>query len=216
MTPFRDRAEAGRRLAERLGRYRESGAVVLALPQGGVPVGFVVAQALNLSLDIILVRKIATPGNPEVGIGAIVDGPDPHVFLDGAAILRSEITMEHVDSQRAKELALLAGRRSLYRGSLPEQALEGRTIILVDDGVETGNTARAVLNVLRQRKVGRRVLAVPVAPARALERLRSSAEEVVCLATPEPFRAVEDHYQNFAQTREEEVIDLLSRAGMAS
>lgn len=203
-------------LAKKLEHYRGGDAIVLALPRGGVPVGFMLAGALKLPLDILLVRKIGAPGNPEVGLGAIVDGPDPQPFLNEDLLLRSGATDAHIEAEKARELAVMASRRRRYRGDRPALALKGRTVIIVDDGIATGGTVEAVLQALNGMGVAHRILAVPVAPPDVLERLKDQTDEIVCLLAPKDFRAVGLHYADFAQISDDEVIELLTSAGMSA
>ncbi len=209
---FPDRHAAGRRLAAALRRLKPQHPVVLALPRGGVPVGFEVAQALDAPLDVVLVRKIGAPGQPELGIGAVVDGPEPQIVLNDEIVRLVDPDPGYVEAEEARQLDELDRRRNLYRGARPPLSIEGRTVIVVDDGIATGGTVRAVLQALRRAKPKRLVLAVPVAPPDLLAALSSEADEVVCLATPEPFFAVGAHYGDFRQTTDEEVIELLRRA----
>jgi putative phosphoribosyl transferase len=209
---FRDRHDAGRRLATVLMPLRRQHPIVLALPRGGVPVGFEVAQALGAPLDVVLVRKIGAPGQPELGIGAVVDGPEPQIVLNEEIIGLVDPSPGYVEAEIAQQLAELERRRALYRGARPPLPIEGRTVIVVDDGIATGGTVKAVLQALSRGKPKRLVLAVPVAPRDSLEAVPPAADEVVCLASPEPFFAVGAHYLDFSQTTDEEVIALLRQA----
>ena len=209
---FPDRRDAGARLAERLRRFKDQRPIVLALPRGGVPVAFEVAQALGAPLDVALVRKIGAPGQSELGLGAIVDGADPHMILNEEVVRLVRPKPGYLQSEQARQLRELERRRRLYRGERPAPAIEGRTVIVVDDGIATGGSAKAVLRALSAQHAGKLVLAIPVAPADTLEVLSSEADEVVCLATPDPFFAVGEHYADFAQTTDEEVVGLLQRA----
>jgi len=211
MRRFRDRAEAGRILARELGRYRaDPNVVVLALPRGGVPVGFELARALEAPLDVFVVRKLGAPGHEELAIGAIASGGtrvlNEHVVrefgLDEGAIARAAAT----------EQEELERREHAYRGDRGPVEVEGRTVILVDDGLATGATMRAAALALRARNPERLVVAVPVAAAQTCEEFRGDVDEVVCAVTPEPFLAVGAWYQDFSQTSDDEVRDLLERA----
>jgi putative phosphoribosyl transferase len=210
---FADRADAGRQLAGALAGFRDAGPVILALPRGGVPVGFEVARALAAPLDLLLVRKIGAPHHAELGIGAVVDGEPPEVVLDQELLRLVAPKPGYVEARTALELAEIRRRRIAYLGGRPPPALAGRGIIIVDDGIATGNTARAALRALRRHGPARLVLAVPVAPSEAVASLAREADEVICLRQPADFRAVGAHYQDFTQTTDEEVIALLSAAG---
>jgi putative phosphoribosyl transferase len=209
---FRDRAEAGRRLATELGRYAgRADVLVLGLPRGGVPVAWEVAQALGAPLDVFLVRKLGLPGHEELAMGAIATG--------GVRVL-NESLVEHfrlpddvVALVAAEEQRELERRERSYRGDRPAPRIEGRTVILVDDGLATGSTMRAAATALRALGPGRIVVAVPVAARQTCEEMRDLADEVVCAVTPEPFRAVGVWYEDFSQTSDEEVHDILGRAG---
>lgn len=208
---FADRVEAGRALAEVLGTMALSDPVILALPRGGVPVGYEVAKALRAPLDIIMVRKIGAPGHKEYGIGAIVDGASPQVVLDHAAASMVGASDAYIEGEVASELAEIERRRATYRTGRPV-SVRGRTAVVVDDGIATGNTVEAALKALSRAEPASIVLAVPVAPRDTLVRLRPLCNEVVCLAIPDPFYAVGAHYADFGQTSDSEVIDLLARA----
>lgn len=214
--PFHDRRDAGRRLGEALRRFADSKPFVLGLPRGGVPVAYEVARALGAPLDLALVRKLGAPGHPELGLGAVVNGSVPQIVLNDEVVRALRPEPGYIDDEVDRQVAELERRRRLYRDRRPPPALEGRTIILVDDGIATGSTVEAVLNALSRSSSGGVVLAVPVAPSDTLKRLAPYAAEVVCLATPEPFRAVGLHYRDFTQTTDEEVISLLEQSRVAS
>ena len=209
---LRDRHDAGRRLAAVLMRLKPEHPVVLALPRGGVPVAFEVAQALDAPLDVVLVRKIGAPGQPELGIGAIVDGSEPQLVLNEEMVRLVEPDPAYVEAERQRQVAELERRRKLYRGARPPAAIEGRTVIVVDDGIATGGSVMAVLQALARAKPARLVLAVPVAPQDSLDAISSAADEVICLMSPDPFFAVGAHYRDFTQTTDEEVVALLRQA----
>jgi putative phosphoribosyl transferase len=183
---------------------------ILALPRGGVPVGFEVAQAINAPLDIMLVRKLGTPGNEELAMGAIASG--------GVCVLNSDlvaafnISQELIEAVAREEQQELERRERAYRGDHPAPAIEDRCLILVDDGLATGASMRAAVAALKQRKPASIVVAIPVAPPDTVEILKEQADEVVCLATPEPFLAVGRWYEDFSQTSDEDVKALLARA----
>jgi putative phosphoribosyl transferase len=209
--PFENRTEAGRRLGKALEAYAgRPGLIVLALPRGGVPVGYEVARALQAPLDLMIVRKLGTPGRPELAMGAIASGGISVLNKDVVSAYRiSEATIEAVAAEERRELER---RERLYRGDRPYPDLDGRCVILVDDGIATGATLRAGLAALRQRKPACLVVAVPLAPRDTLARLRAEVDEIVCLATPEPFFAVGQGYRDFSQTTDAEVRELLARA----
>jgi predicted phosphoribosyltransferase len=212
---FANRADAGRKLARALMHLKEERPVVLALPRGGVPVGFEVARALDAPLDVVLVRKIGAPGQPELGLGAVVDGANPQLVLNEELIELVRPSRRHLEEEEKRQLAEIERRRAIYRPGRAPIPLDGRTVIVVDDGIATGGTMKAVLQGLAQVGAKRLVLAVPVAPPETLRQFDALADEVVCLMTPEPFYAVGAFYRDFKQTSDEEVIDLLSRGAKA-
>ncbi len=212
---FADRRDAGRKLAIALERLDLAEPLVLALPRGGVPVGYEVARALGAPMDVLFVRKIGAPGHEEYGIGALVDGSAPEIVIDRNAALQAGATTEYVQQQITRELAEIERRRGLYRTG-PAADLRGRTVIVVDDGIATGGTVRAALQALARSPAVRVMLAVPVAPAEVLPALNVLCDGVVCLATPQPFFAVGAHYADFTQTTDEEVVALLAAAKAAA
>jgi putative phosphoribosyl transferase len=207
---FADRREAGRRLADVLERFRVLEPVVVALPRGGVPVGFEVAKALAAPLDILLVRKLGAPFNPEYGIGAIAEGGIRFVRAEDAEMIG--ISDEELEAVVARESAELERRQRLYRGGREPLPVEGRTAILVDDGIATGGTAVAAGQTLKARGAARVILAVPVAPPGTEERLGDDFDEVVCLDQPHGFFGIGQFYVDFGQVGDEEVIELLEAA----
>jgi putative phosphoribosyl transferase len=209
---FADRAEAGRSLARRLGRLAVEEPVVLALPRGGVPVGFEIARALRAPLDIVLVRKIGAPFQPELAIGALVDGGRAEAVMNEEILREFEIPESYVAQERARQLEEIERRRKVYLAGRARAPVEGRTAIVVDDGIATGATMEAALDAVRRAEPKRLVLAVPVAPPDTIERLRPLADEVACLATPRLFGAIGAFYADFRQLDDQQVIDLLERA----
>jgi predicted phosphoribosyltransferase len=211
MASFRDRFEAGRVLGERLHPYAgRSDVLVLALPRGGVPVGFEVARRLGAPLDVFVVRKLGMPGHEELAMGAIATG--------GARVFNEEVVQRYRISEQAIARAIereereLARREQLFRGSRGPPRIEGRTVILVDDGLATGSTMRAALMALHEQRPARVVVGVPVGAPETCEEFQSEADEVICAITPEPFYAVGQWYDDFTQTSDEEVHELLERA----
>jgi putative phosphoribosyl transferase len=207
---FQNREQAGRALAARLGAYRNSGTVVLALPRGGVPVGREIATALGAPLDLVLVRKIGAPSQPELAIGAISDGEQPDLVLNERIVGILDVEPGYLEREKTRALAEIDRRRRLYLGGRTPVALEGRTAILVDDGLATGMTA--ALRGVRRRHPRRIVLAVPVASPEIVEMLRPEADEIVCLQVSDELMSVGEAYLDFRQLTDEEVVALL-RAG---
>lgn len=212
MTRFADRADAGKRLARRLARYAEQAPVVIALPRGGVPVGYEIASALHAPLDIMVVRKIGAPGERELGIGALVDGDHPETVLNEDLLRTIGVSREYLDREIAAEVKEIHRRESVYRRGHPAIPLARRTVLVVDDGIATGGSIRAALRGVRRRGVHKIVLAVPVAAVETLRMLRADVDEIECLQTPEYFGAIGEFYRDFSQTSDEEVIELLDRA----
>ena len=208
---FRDRTDAGRRLAEALAEYRDRHPIVLALPRGGVAVAAEVAQALAAPLDLVLVRKIGVPDQPELAMGAVADGPDPVVVRNESVIRMSDISEEEFAAVRDRELAEIQRRRARYLGDRPHPDLKERVAIVVDDGIATGATTRAALRAVRKQKAKRVVLAVPVAPTDTLAELEGEADEIVCLEDYEAFYAIGAYYADFSQVSDEEVVETLAR-----
>ena len=209
--PFVDRTDAGQQLAKALARYKGKQPVVLALPRGGVPVAAKVAAALDAPLDLILVRKIGAPFQPELAMGAVVDGIEPIIVRNEDVIRLSGVSESEFNAIRDEQLAEIERRRKLYLGDRPHPQIAGRTVIVVDDGVATGATTRAALRATRMRKPSKLVLAVPVAPTESLKGLRDEADEIVCLEDYEEFGAIGLFYSDFRQVSDTEVIELLAR-----
>ncbi len=212
LTTFKDRRDAGRKLAAALAHLHGTRPIVIALPRGGVPVGEEVANALAAPLEIILVRKIRAPGQPELGLGAVVDGPTPELVLNDEVMRSVNPDPIHIASEKARQLLEIERRRWLYRTGRAAQNVTGRTVIVVDDGIATGGTIRAVLRAMRKADAARIVLAVPVAPPEAVKALEPDADEIVVLSQPTPFGAVGMHYHAFPQVTDQEVIDILRKA----
>jgi len=212
--PFRDRVDAGRRLAQRLAAMELGSPVVLALPRGGVPVAAEIAAEWGAPMDVFVARKVGAPGHEELGIGAVAEGLDGIVMSDTARQLGiGDREMQQLAARAHRELDR---RVALYRGdrSLPE--LAGRDVVLVDDGLATGVTAEAALRSLRLKEPARLILAVPVCARETATRLGAVADEVVCAEAPVQFFAVGQWYQNFSQTTDDEVLDLLERGRAAA
>jgi putative phosphoribosyl transferase len=209
---FADRQQAGQRLAKRLAHLKDQHPVVLALPRGGVPVGYEIASALAAPLDLVLVRKIGAPDQPELAIGAVADGEQPELVTDPRLASWLSVSPEYLEATKARALGEIERRRKLYFGDRAPEEVRGRTAILVDDGIATGATMLAALRATRRRAPARLVLAVPVAPPDTLERLRGEADEVICLDTPAGFMAVGQFYRRFPQLEDGEVIALLAAA----
>jgi putative phosphoribosyl transferase len=211
--PFEDREDAGRKLAERLSRYRDEHPVVFALPRGGVPVGYEISRSLGVPLEVLVARKLGAPGQPEFGIGAVA--PDGVRVLNEEVVRRIGIPEEYIERITDRETAEVERRLQHFRGDRPEPDVRGRTAILVDDGLATGVTARAAIEALRRRQPRRLVLAVPVCAAQTAELLAPEVDELVCLEAPPDLGAIGFWYRDFAQTPDEEVIELLERSRSA-
>jgi putative phosphoribosyl transferase len=209
--PFRDRRQAGQRLGERLSGMRGSRPLVLGLPRGGVPVAFEVARALDAPLDVLVVRKIGVPFQPELGMGAV--GEDGVRVLNEEVLREAAVTDTQLAEVEARERAEVEQRAARLRGGRPAAPLTGRTVIIVDDGLATGGTARAAIRLARARGAQRVVLAVPVAPPDTVAALSREADEVISVETPEPFFAIGGWYADFTPTSEQEVVELLAVSG---
>lgn len=209
MIRFADRSDAGRQLAQRLAAISLPNPAVLALPRGGVPVAAEIARALHAPLDLLLVRKIGVPWQPELAVAAVIDGERPDLVIDEAIQRDAGVPQEYIDQQATRQLEEIERRRRLYLGERPAVRVEGCTAIVVDDGIATGTSMRAALRALRRRRPARLVLAVPVAPPDTLARLRAEVDEIVCLAQPMPFMAIGPYYDDFHQLADTEVTALL-------
>ncbi|MGA7997456.1 MAG: phosphoribosyltransferase family protein, partial [Bradyrhizobium sp.] len=208
---FQDRSDAGRRLAEALSEYKGRNAVVFALPRGGVPVAAEVAAALDAPLDLILVRKIGVPTQPELAMGAVVDGAAPIVVRNEEVIELSGTTPDEFEAACASELEEIERRRQLYIGDRDRAEITGQVVIVVDDGIATGATTRAALQAIRNRNPKELVLAVPVAPPDTITKLCGEVDALVCLETPELFGAIGYFYRDFGQVSDQEVVAILKR-----
>ena len=214
---FQDRSEAGRALAAELKRIigqdeTPSDPVVLALPRGGLPVGLEVARALEAPLDLLLVRKIGVPFQPELAAGAIVDGDDPQAVFNEDVLAMCGMREADFEPIMGRELAEIERRRALYLKDRKRAPVKDRTVIVVDDGIATGATVRAALKAVRRRGPKALILAVPVAPWETVETLKGEVDRLVCLDMPEPFLALGAHYQDFEQVRDDEVMRILDQA----
>jgi putative phosphoribosyl transferase len=209
--PFRNREQAGHALAERLKAYaNRSDVVVLALPRGGLPIGVEVAAALRVPLDVFVVRKLGTPGQPELAMGAIASGGVRVLNDDVLKVLN--LTSDAVDRVARAEQQELERRERLYRGDRPLPALADRVVILVDDGLATGSTMRAAVKAVRQHRPGKVVVAVPAGAAETCEEFRQEVDEIVCIIAPASFQAVGSWYEEFPQISDREVRDLLEKS----
>jgi predicted phosphoribosyltransferase len=211
MTLFDDRRDAGVALAAELTRYRgRDDVVILALPRGGVPVAYEVARSLGAPLDVMIVRKLGVPGQEELALGALASGGIR--VLNHGIIRALGIDEGDIEAAARREQHEIERREHTYRGDRPPPELAGRVVIVIDDGVATGATMRAAVAALRQREPARLIVAVPTAASDSCDRLRREADEVVCLATPEPYIAVGRWYRHFDQTGDNEVRELLAKA----
>ena len=212
---FSDRADAGRQLAAAVKAKAYADPVVLALPRGGVPVALEVARAIDAPLDLVLVRKISVDFQPELAAAAVVDGEQLEIVVNEDVVKAAHVSQSYLDTQVQAKLAEIAKRRQLYLKDRTRAAIEGRTAIVVDDGVATGASIRAALHAIRRKNPARLVLAVPVAPAESLAVLQDEVDDIICLATPEPFYAIGAHYADFRQVPDDEVVAMLAAADVA-
>jgi len=211
---FRDRSEAGKRLVPRLQRYaNREDAIVLALPRGGVPVAFEVSKALQVPLDVFLVRKLGVPGQEELAMGAIASGG---ITVFNEDIVKSlQISPSEIDAIIVREQATLKKRETLYRGSREPLDLKNKTVLLIDDGIATGATIRAAIATIQKMSCDKIVVAIPVAPKETSDLLSGEVDELVCLEMPALFFAIGNWYENFSQTSDDEVTSLLLRAQLS-
>ncbi len=215
MSMFKDRRDAGRRLAGPLLRYENERPIVVALPRGGVPVGYEVARALGAPLDIMVVRKLGAPGQPELGIGAVVDGDHPESVFNQEVVRLLDVSADYMRREIECQLDEIRRRQQAYRGGRPPLSVSGRTAVVVDDGLATGGSMRAAVRGIRRAGPRRLILAVPVAPPETVAALAGEVDDIVCLSTPSPFGAVGYFYDEFEQTDDAEVIELLESARAA-
>ena len=206
---FKDRVDAGKQLADKLQKYRGADTIVFAIPRGGVVIGYEVAIALNAPLEVIIPRKIGAPGQPELAIGAIGDGIS---VLDEQTIRYLNVSEKYIQEEIERQRREVERRWQIYRKDKPFPDISNKTVLLVDDGIATGYTTMAAARALRKKNPGKLVLAVPVAPSDSVERLKPEVDELVVLEMPEPFFAVGSWYEEFEQTTDAEVVDLLHRA----
>jgi putative phosphoribosyl transferase len=206
---FADRVDAGRRLAAALEPFRTRNPVVLALPRGGVPIGYHVARALGAPLDVIVVRKLGAPGHEELAVGAIARGA---AYIDWPIVRQLGVSQAYLEQVTAAEERELERRERAYRQGRAALPIEGRTVILVDDGLATGATLRAALSAVRSEHPARIVVAVPVGAPESVARFREMADDVVCLEMPPDFRAVSLSYDDFSPTSDAEVVECLEAA----
>jgi len=208
---FADRAEAGQLLADAIERRHFSNPVVLALPRGGVPVAVEVARRLHAPLDLVLVRKIGCPFQPELAVGAIVDGSSPEIVTNDAILRETGTSSDYVCEEAQRQLEVIEARRKMWLAGRERVPIQGTTAIVVDDGIATGATMQAALRALRRQGPSRLVVAAPVAPPGIAGSLGGVADEVICLETPEPFFAIGFFYRDFSQVGDDQVTEILER-----
>jgi predicted phosphoribosyltransferase len=206
---FSNRIEAGQRLAAALQGFQFKDGLVLAIPRGGVVVGYEVANNLNLPLDVIIPRKIGAPGNPELAIGAMTE--DGTAILDEPLISYLNVTADYILRESENQKTEIRRRMHLYRKDAPYPDISGRDVIVVDDGIATGSTMKAALTSVKNKHAKTVTAAIPVGPPTTIEELKSQADQVICLYTPESFYAIGEFYDDFSQTSDDEVIYLLQR-----
>lgn len=209
---FADRSEAGRKLAAKLMGYLDAGPVVLALPRGGLPVAYEIAAALQAPLDLLFVRKIGVPWQPELAAAAVADVGGSEIVRNERVISLTDLPDHYIEEQARHELEEIARRRAAYCAGRPMMDLTRRTVIIVDDGIATGSTVRAALRAVRRADPAKIVLAMPVAPRETLGELEREADAICCLETPHDFGAISQFYLSFRQLEDEEIIDLMGRA----
>lgn len=207
---FADRTEAGRLLAQVIAEKRYTDPIVLALPRGGVPVAFEVARVIGAPMDLILVRKIGTPGQPELALGAVVDGEIPQCVVNKDIKTQAHVSDAELEREKQRQIEEIDRRRALYLQGRDRLSVSGKTAIVVDDGIATGATARVALRALRKAGPAKLVLAVPVAPAETLRSFSDEVDELLCLQTPDPFYAVGYFYRDFDPVSDQDVASLLA------
>jgi putative phosphoribosyl transferase len=209
---FTDRTEAGRRLAAVVARKQYDNPIVLALPRGGIPVALEIARALHAPMDLLLVRKVGLPFQPELAAAAIVDGARPHIILNPPVLRAAGLDAEDLADDIEREMRELERRRTAYLKGRKRSSVKGQTAIIVDDGIATGTTVKAALDALRSEGPARLVLAIPIAPRETLEELAQLVDEIVCLEQPEPFYAIGAHYSDFGQLSDADVAHFMDSA----
>jgi putative phosphoribosyl transferase len=209
MNYFSDRVEAGRRLAPALNGFAGEGGLVLAIPRGGVVVGYEIAKELHLQLDVIIPHKLGAPDNPELAIGAITE--DGTAILDENLVTNMGVTQDYIQEESERQKKEIGRRLKLYRQNVPYPNLKGKCVIIVDDGIATGSTMKAALASVKKQGATNIIVAVPVGPPSTIRELQKMADEVVCLYMPEFFQAIGQFYDDFSQTSDEEVIELLKQ-----
>ncbi len=207
---FRDRVDAGKRLAAALKGVAGKEDIVLAIPRGGVVVGLEVAKMLNLPLDLIVPRKIGAPDNPELAIGAITE--DGTIILDERLVSNLQVSDEYIKNEGENQRSEIKRRLKLYRGDIPRPNLKNREAIIVDDGIATGSTMKAALASVRKSGAKKVIIAIPVGPPSTIKELEKQADTVICLYTPEFFYAIGEFYEDFSQTEDREVVELLKES----
>jgi len=207
MTYFSDRVDAGKRLGSALNDVVKKGTIVLAIPRGGVVVGYEISHMLGLQLDVIIPHKIGAPDNPELAIGAVTE--DGTAILDDNLITYLSVTQDYIQMESARQRKEIQRRLSLYRQNAPPPHLKGRSVVVVDDGIATGSTMKAALASVKKQGAAKVIVAIPVGPPSTINELQSQADNVVCLFMPEYFQAIGQFYSDFSQTSDEEVIELL-------
>ena len=209
MTYFVDRVDAGKRLALALKGLAGKDGVVLAVPRGGVVVGYEIAEALNLPLDVIIPRKLGSPGNSELAIGAVAE--DGSVVLDSNLVEYLDVSQEYIAEESERQRREIERRQGVYRQGMEPRQIAGKDVIVVDDGIATGSTMKAALASVKNQGAKSVAVAIPVGPPSTIEELKKMADRVVCLYTPEYFQAIGEFYQDFSQTSDQEVIALLKK-----
>jgi len=204
---FKDREDAAEKLAKQLLDYRNKSPVVLAIPRGGVVVAYEVAKELNAPLDLIIPRKIGAPSDPELAIGAVTE--DGTTIINQQLVTILGVSTEYVELEKKRQIQEIKRRVSLYRGDAVPQSLEGKTVIIVDDGIATGFTMKAAIHSVRKQKPSSIVVAVPVGPPDTVEEMKKEVDKVICLITHEPFFAIGQFYSDFGQVSDEKVIQLM-------